>query len=82
MSEYILVKKSFLIPSIPDKFTDLADAQKAINQLRLCLGDILRSIQLTNLPVYANNTAAINGGLTAGAFYRTGGDPDPVCVVH
>jgi len=39
-------------------------------------------LQVVGLPVYANNAAAIAGGLTAGAFYRTGGDPDPVCVVH
>lgn len=35
-----------------------------------------------NLPVYANNAAAISGGLVAGNLYRTGGNPDPVCVVH
>jgi hypothetical protein len=34
------------------------------------------------LPVFANNAAAIAGGLTTGRFYRTGTDPDPVCVVH
>jgi hypothetical protein len=34
------------------------------------------------LPVHANNAAAIAGGLTAGKYYRTGGDPDLVCVVH
>jgi hypothetical protein len=34
------------------------------------------------LPVYADNTAAIAGELLAGAQYRTGADPDPVCVVH
>jgi len=34
------------------------------------------------LPVYADNVAAITGGLAVGAFYRTGDDPDPVCVVH
>lgn len=39
-------------------------------------------LQVVGLPVYANNAAAIAGGLTAGAFYRTGADPDPVCVVH
>jgi len=39
-------------------------------------------LQVVGLPAYANNAAAIAGGLTAGAFYRTGGDPDPVCVVH
>jgi hypothetical protein len=39
-------------------------------------------LQVVGLPVYANNSAAITGGLTAGAFYRTGADPDVVCVVH
>jgi hypothetical protein len=34
------------------------------------------------LPVYANNAAAIAGGLVAGNLYRTGGNPDTVCVVH
>ncbi len=36
----------------------------------------------TTLPVYADNAAAIAGGLVAGNFYRTGSDPDTVCVVH
>jgi len=40
------------------------------------------ALHVVGLPVYANNAAAVAGGLTAGAFYRTGGDPDPVCVVH
>jgi hypothetical protein len=39
-------------------------------------------LQVIGLAVYANNAAAIAAGLTAGAFYRTGADPDPVCVVH
>jgi hypothetical protein len=39
-------------------------------------------LQVVGLPVYANNAAAVAGGLTAGAFYRTGADPDVVCVVH
>lgn len=39
-------------------------------------------LQVIGLPTYADNAAAITGGLTAGAFYRTGGDPDPICVVH
>jgi hypothetical protein len=34
------------------------------------------------LTAYANNAAAIAGGLTVGQFYRTGGDPDLICVVH
>jgi hypothetical protein len=39
-------------------------------------------LHVAGLPVYANNAAAIAGGLTAGAFYRDGLDPDHVCVVH
>ncbi len=39
-------------------------------------------LHVVGLPIYANNAAAIMGGLTPGAFYRTGADPDPVCVVH
>lgn len=31
---------------------------------------------------YANNAAAIAGGLVAGDLYRTGADPDVVCIVH
>lgn len=39
-------------------------------------------LHVVGLPVFANNAAAVAGGLTAGAFYRTGGDPDLVSVVH
>ena len=39
-------------------------------------------LHVVGLPIYANNAAAVAGGLTAGAFYRTNGDPDLVCVVH
>jgi hypothetical protein len=46
---------------------------------RLVVSGGLRAI---GLPVYANNAAAVAGGLTAGTFYRTGGDPDIVAVVH
>lgn len=35
-----------------------------------------------DLQIYANNTAAISGGLMVGDFYRTGTDPDNVCIVH
>ena len=34
------------------------------------------------LPTYATNSAAVAGGLVAGNLYRTGGNPDLVCVVH
>lgn len=36
----------------------------------------------TAIPVYANNAAALSGGLVAGDFYRTGGDPDALGIVH
>lgn len=39
-------------------------------------------LQVVGLPVYTDNASAIAGGLTAGAFYRTGSDPDLVGVVH
>ncbi len=35
-----------------------------------------------SLSSYANNAAALAGGLVAGNLYRTGSDPDTVCVVH
>jgi hypothetical protein len=41
----------------------------------------IADLRLT-LPVYANNAAALAGGLVAKQLYRTGGDPDLVCVVH
>lgn len=40
------------------------------------------TLTTTGVPVYANNAAALAGGLTAGQLYRTGADPDPVCIVH
>lgn len=40
------------------------------------------TLNISTLPEYSNNAAAVSGGLTAGQCYRTGGDPDLVCVVH
>ena len=34
------------------------------------------------LKVFANNAAAITGGLVAGDLYRTGADPDLIAIVH
>lgn len=42
----------------------------------------LRSVTLASLPAYSNNAAARAGGLTPGALYRTGNDPDILAVVH
>lgn len=40
------------------------------------------ALDVVGLPIYANNAAAIAGGLLAGSLYRTNADPDLVCVVH
>jgi hypothetical protein len=34
------------------------------------------------LAVYSNNAEALAGGLLVGQYYRTGADPDVVCIVH
>lgn len=60
------------------------NAQMALLNGKLGIGTLAptSALQVVGIPVFANNAAAIAGGLTAGAFYRTGADPDPVCVVH
>ena len=45
----------------------------------------IRMTGVTNLgtvPSHANNAAALAGGLIAGDVYRTGADPDALCIVH
>lgn len=39
-------------------------------------------LQVKGLLTFANNAAAIAGGLVVGDFYRDNADPDKVCVVH
>lgn len=75
------------LPNLP---TSSAPPDSYERRLSIKLNEILNThkdrinnlIQNPNLPVYANNAAAIAGGLVAGEFYRTNGDPDTVCVVH
>lgn len=40
------------------------------------------NLAVVGLPVYANNAAAITGGLATGDFYQDGGNPSHVCVVQ
>jgi hypothetical protein len=54
---------------------------------RTYVGDVDGATELlgkvvATLPVYANNAAALAGGLNTNDLYRTGGDPDVVAVVH
>lgn len=44
--------------------------------------EVMGDIFAAGLPVHADNAAAVTGGRAAGQFYRTGGDPDLVCIVH
>jgi len=65
--------------TIADKLigTDAEDSNSTKNFL---IGDIL-SLPLPNVPVYANNAAALSGGLVAGNVYRIT-DTDFMGVVH
>ena len=40
------------------------------------------NISLTQLQTFANNAAAVAGGLAVNQLYRDGGDPEHVCIVH
>ncbi len=44
--------------------------------------DTPSTIKLGSVPIYADNASAIAGGLAAGDIYRTGDDPDLLCIVH
>jgi hypothetical protein len=39
-------------------------------------------IALDQVPIYANNAAAIADGKVPGNLYRNGANPDHVCIVH
>lgn len=57
--------------------TDAEDSNKTKN---FTIGDIL-ALPLQSVPVYANNAAAIAGGLVVGNVYRITGT-DQLGVVH
>lgn len=46
------------------------------------LAQITYKLATAAVPVFANNAGAIGGGLVAGNLYRTGADPDQLCIVH
>ena len=66
-------------PSISDKLigTEVTNSNETKNYT---IGDIL-SLPLPNVPVYANNAAALAGGLVAGNVYRITAT-DYLGVVH
>jgi len=78
--------RDITFPTAPD-LEDIEDIRRWIRAMVSTLKEMGENIfddlnRLENLPVYANNSAAVAGGLVAGDFYRTGADPDIVCVVH
>ena len=40
------------------------------------------TVNIPSVTVYANNAAALAGGLVAGDLYRNNADPDHLCIVH
>ena len=60
-----LNRRSFLVPTIPDKFQDLDDAQITILQLQRCLGNIVRSLQNSTLSELTTPLAVADGGTGA-----------------
>jgi hypothetical protein len=74
----------FRIGTVNDAFSSGSDAISITRAGLVGIGtnSPTAPLQVVGVPVYANNAAAIAGGLTAGAFYRTGANPDPLCIVH
>lgn len=62
---------------------DLANGVTGTGAVVLASAPTLASnVKITGIPVFANNAAAITGGLAVGNLYRTGVDPDFIAVVH
>lgn len=82
--------RDLTLPSVPEEEEGIKDPERVLRWRKAHLSalrdqheDIYDDLQsFRNLPVYANNAAAIAGGLEVGDYYRTGGDPDLVCIVH
>jgi len=68
------------LPQIPQDVT--GGNRQFCENIRLWLQEMMSSGINKKLSVYADNAAAIAGGLKPGEFYRTNTDPDTVCIVH
>jgi hypothetical protein len=65
-----------------DNATSVAIQNYSGGKVELCGGLGHLNIKLAAVPIYANNAAAVGGGLISGDVYRTGADPDHLCIVH
>jgi hypothetical protein len=66
---------------------DYVDTYKGVTTIKSGSGATLKvsganNFEVSQLSVYVDNAAAVAGGLKVGTLYRTGGDPDVVCIVH
>lgn len=71
----------------PVAFNKVASGDPIVDALQDRVSESVRSlvqaiVDMRSLRIFANNAAAVVAGLAPGAFYRTGADPDVVCVVH
>lgn len=74
------MKEQVQVAGLNDIQTSLQGLVKAVYSLQQAV--IGSFPQRATLAVYANNAAALAGGLTAGDLYRTSADPSVVCVVY
>ena len=58
------------------------DSTGKVNLAPASTGTKAVNISLANVQIFANNAAAITGGLVAGDLYRSGTDPDGLFIVH
>ena len=72
-----------LDPTSPDSLMAddiMYDSSSNIQQaIQNCL---LNSLSSPLPPIYADNTAATSAGMSSGKIYRTGANPDLICIVH
>jgi hypothetical protein len=48
----------------------------------LAVDTLNKRLTFGNVPIHANNAAAVAAGLTVGQLYRTNSNPDYLCIVH
>ena len=72
------------LPSVAGQGIDLTfqNGRAKITTVDHNTGSILPADIIIGLSAFANNAAAIAGGLKVDQLYRTGGDPDLVAIVH
>lgn len=72
---------------VPVAFNKVPSGDPVMDALQDRVSESVRSLiqailGMRSLRVFGSNAAAVAGGLAPGALYRTGADPDVVCVVH